>query len=241
MEWQSYPVVDQIQLTEIITFFKSNCEKQYEFKGESHDFWECLYVVSGSLCVSADECVYELREGDIIFHKPLEFHKFYITSETGAEILVFSFKMNGSISGFFADKVFRLSVGQKDILIKLIEYMEEKYNKSGCYMTEYDRYVNILKNSAISMQKFVVSIYRLMLSLFEESSVEKTSDLPETIVFRKAVEFMNDNIHGNPSVNEIAEHCNVSVSGLKRIFNQYAGIGVHKYFLLMLLIHLNAH
>lgn len=42
---------------------------------------------------------------------------------------------------------------------------------------------------------------------------------------------MNNHIDKQPAVSEIAKACNISISSLKRIFTQYAGISVHKYFL----------
>lgn len=34
-----------------------------------------------------------------------------------------------------------------------------------------------------------------------------------------------------PTVKDIAKHCNISEASLKRIFDKYAGISVHKYLL----------
>ena len=42
---------------------------------------------------------------------------------------------------------------------------------------------------------------------------------------------MKNNITSSLSVSSIANELNISESMLKRIFNKYAGIGIHKYFL----------
>ena len=42
---------------------------------------------------------------------------------------------------------------------------------------------------------------------------------------------MNEEIFSHPTVNQIARHCCLSVSSLKRLFIKYTGINVHKYFL----------
>lgn len=235
MEWKVYPIVDQIQITKLYTFFKLYFEKSYEFKGETHDFWECMYVVKGSLCVSADERVYNIMEGDMIFHKPLELHKFYVTSETGAEILVFSFSADGPLLSFFENKVFRLSKIQKNIISALLDYVEEKQNHLGDNSCDekYGRTLKTLGNLPICLHNIVLYICQLMLSLVQEGSVGKSYNTPDTEVFSKAIGYMNDHFNENPSVLAIASYCNVSVSGLKRIFDRFAGMGVHKYFLLL--------
>ena len=62
------------------SLFMPSYTHEFNFAGESHNFWETLYVLDGSVCVSANEKVYNLSEGDIVFHEPLELHKFYTTS-----------------------------------------------------------------------------------------------------------------------------------------------------------------
>ena len=41
---------------------------------------------------------------------------------------------------------------------------------------------------------------------------------------------MNDSISSGISVDELAERLNISTSSLKRLFDKYAGMSVHKYF-----------
>jgi len=233
MSWKSYYITEQIWIKEMFSLFKTHFENTYEFQGEAHDFWECLYVISGSLCVSADERVYDLKAGDIIFHKPLEFHKFYITSEAGTEIFVFSFSMEGALADFFSNKVFRLSAMQKDIIARIIDYVEEKQEVAEFYESTYNSILEMLEKYPIYLQNVVLQICRFMLCLIEESCIEKASASPDAVIFRKAVGYMNDSIYDNASVDSIAQHCNISVSGLKRIFAKFAGIGIHKYFLLL--------
>ena len=73
--------------------------------------------------------------------------------------------------------------------------------------------------------------------LAESSSVRSNhwvaavSDAPDAVTFRRAISYLNSNIHRQPSVPELARFCNVSESGIKRIFDKYAGIGIHKYLL----------
>ena len=71
----TFPIMEQIHITSIHSLFKSHFDEGYEFHGEAHDFWECVCVLEGELCVSADERVYNMPCGSMIFHKPLEFHK----------------------------------------------------------------------------------------------------------------------------------------------------------------------
>ena len=228
MQNAAYPIKERIKITQINTFFKLPCGESYEFSGESHNFWEMMYVIRGSLCVSADERVYNLSPGQIIFHQPLELHKFYVTERGGAEILVMSYLVEGRLRDFFREKVFLLNKEQKRILSDLIRYAESHASETERI---YDRYLSAFQTEDLYSQKVSLSVQQLMLSLAENSSITPLPDGEDSAVFTKAVQYMNDRIYENLSVEEIAAGLHVSVSALKRIFKKYAGLGVHKYFL----------
>ena len=114
--WLSYPVTEQIHITDMYSLFKVHYDNGFAFHGEAHNFWECFFVMDGEVCVSADERVYNLMRGEIIFHKPLEFHKFIVNGFRGATVLVFSFTAEGPLTGWLRDKVFSLSNSQNQIV-----------------------------------------------------------------------------------------------------------------------------
>ena len=62
-----------IDIDAIITLHYFEYMKNFEFKGESHNFWEFLYVDKGTVAVRADDTWTTLYTGDIIFHQPNEF------------------------------------------------------------------------------------------------------------------------------------------------------------------------
>ena len=70
MEWEYHKIDELARISRIYTIFEKSYKADYNFSGESHDFWECVYVESGSICVTADSRVLELSAGEIIFHKP---------------------------------------------------------------------------------------------------------------------------------------------------------------------------
>lgn len=228
MKPMTYPVKERIRITQINSFFRLPCSETYEFSGESHNFWEMMYVVKGSLCVSADERVYHLSSGQIIFHQPLELHKFYITDKGGAEILVISYLAEGRLRDFFREKIFLLNESQKNILNELIAYAE-----SYACETEsiYHRYLPAFLSENLYSQKVSLYIHQLLLSLAESNSITPLPESEDSAMFTKAVQYMNDRIYENLSVEEIASDLHMSVSTLKRIFKRYAGLGIHKYFL----------
>lgn len=213
--------------------FKKHYKSNFRFIGEAHDFWECLYVIDGDVQVSGDERVYTLSEGDIIFHKPMELHKFSVTNEKGATLFIFSFSLDGILKDYFKNAVFSLNREQQGIISELIHYMESKtedYKTQNEHHVFY-RFLSPSENSDIYLQRVVYYLYQLFLALAEKGITTRTISTPETSLFEEAVRFMQINVTENLTVNDIAKHCGVSQSGLKRTFSKFAGLSIHKYFL----------
>ena len=72
MLFYSYKVNELFEIKEFYTFFDEVFVKDFHFAGESHNFWECMYIEEGSICITADEHVYNLGKNEMIFHKPME-------------------------------------------------------------------------------------------------------------------------------------------------------------------------
>lgn len=228
--WEPYPIKEQIHISDMYTFFQVHYDSDYAFFGETHNFWECLYVIKGKLCVSADERIYYLEAGEIIFHKPMELHKFTIESQEGADLLIFSYSAEGDLTALLKDKVFKLSDYQKMIIEILLTYMQEQ---AASFSTDYIylHYLAPFRHIPNYSQMVVVHLYQLFLSLASDGCISMAATTPDALVFRKAINYLNSNLTGQPSVSETARFCNVSLAGLKRTFEKYAGIGVHQYLL----------
>ena len=260
MVWVAHPVKPQIQLPAFYSLFEIHYDRGYEFPGESHNFWECLYVKEGEVCVSGDERVYDLGRGSIIFHKPLELHKFIVTGERGADLFIFSFSAEGPLTGWLSEKVFALTQFQQELLWKLYALARQSAGTGGDTGSGgaaraghntgtggaagsgggvrtsgkaggYYRYLEPFDRLPAYSQTVASFLELFMLSLAATGSVSSVSSDPEAILFSRAVNYLNSNIHRQPSVPETARFCGVSESGLKRLFDKYAGISVHKYLL----------
>ena len=231
--WNSYEVQRDFCITHMYSLFENHFDNSYSFNGETHNFWECVYIKKGKITASGNERVFSLTEGNLIFHKPLELHKFSVESKEGADIFIFSFSLEGNISPHLKHNVFSLNKEQKRIIEEFGEYIR-KQNPS--HRTSEKKELMFL-NEGVKKEKYLpmvsVFIEMLILSLSENKKTTLTDSSPNAATFTKAVNYMNNNISSHPSIESIAAYCNVSTTGLKRIFAKYAGLGIHKYFLKM--------
>lgn len=232
----SVKIEEKIKIDRIFSSFERDFECGFNFSGESHNFWECVYVAKGTVCVSADCRVYNLREGEIIFHKPMELHKFFIDCESGAKLYIFSFAAEGELTEKIADLVCPANSYQKQILEMMYAYLNrenESYTKvfgeEGDHMEKYFR---LLKNPTVAG---IVATYISQLILSVSQNDIQSSPITEydAEIFKRAVEIMNDNLSTSISVSQLSALLSTSESTLKRVFKKYSDISIHRYFLML--------
>lgn len=213
-------------LRSIHTTFKQRCETGFYFKGEMHNYWELVYVTEGKVTVSEDNKVYELSEGNIIFHEPMEFHKIWLEKGPYARILVISFSTIDDFYHGLGDGVFTLDLQKRAELEEIYSLIRHNFDINNITVGKKE------DNNEISEKITFMKFETFLLSLLSEQT--KTGADMHTLSamnYKRIIDVMTENIDHNLSVEEIAKLCNFSVSNLKKTFNKYAGGGVMKHFM----------
>ena len=96
--FQGCAVNKYVNITSVFTIYEKIFEDTYYFDGESHDFWEFVCVLDGSLGVTAGEDVCILERGQSVLHRPMEFHRLWSEKKTEPHICVISFAADVMLS-----------------------------------------------------------------------------------------------------------------------------------------------
>ena len=87
----------------------------FKFEGESHNFWEIVYVDKGDITVFADDISFPVTQGNAVFHKPNEWHSLHTSSVSATNVVIISFESISPAMSFFENKT--LTVGQEQKII----------------------------------------------------------------------------------------------------------------------------
>ena len=85
-----------INICKIVTVHYYEFDKKFNFDGESHDFWEMVYIDKGKVQVRSDDENLQLSQGEIVFHKPNEFHSIKAL-DSAPNFFVISFVCNSPL------------------------------------------------------------------------------------------------------------------------------------------------
>ena len=222
MEYQSYPVRNSITVEYFASCFEMTYGKTYSFSGETHDFWEMVYVADGALGITADDRVLELGKGQIIFHKPMEFHRLWSIKGTAPHAVIMSFGTSGDGMDFFQNGIFRLDEKEEAHLWRIIK-------QAGGIFDGYTLRPNPADDDASQLMRCHLEL--LLLSIRGHSrTVSLSPRSSSAATYHDMVEYMQLHVSEKLSLSEIAGSCNVSVSTLKNLFRKYAGESPIHYF-----------
>lgn len=225
--YQQFVLKKSISVNSIFTAYDDIKRFDFVFNGEQHDFWELVYVASGKIGATADNRVYELSEGQIIFHKPMEFHKLWSSGGTEPHVIILSFDADGPGMKRFENSIFLMPADGSDELFKIFEEIDNIFDRRSDFSLKlkekYDEYsVNML---ALRMEMLLIKI------LNGTKQTVKEDHHAGAEIYRKIISVMNENIGENLTISQIADICHISESYLKKIFTKYSGCGAAKYFL----------
>ncbi|GMQ58465.1 hypothetical protein AN1V17_28600 [Vallitalea sediminicola] len=220
---------ETIKIDKLYTFFYFEFAKNYVFRGEKHDFWEAVYVDKGVLEVMADTRHYVLDNGQMIFHKPNEFHSLWANGEIAPNVIVFSFGCDSVAMKFFKNKIIKLNIDQKNILQNFIREARE------CLLD------NQLKSNSQFGSNQLLKLYleQFFIQCIRNQNVQK---LKESIVTKKRMEkdiaetiedFLQAKVNDNICLKDIVAHMSLSATYLKNLFKDNYSVSIMKYYRLL--------
>lgn len=219
---QEYEIHDfkrQLTVKSIVTAIDAVRPKGFYFEGEMHDFWELVCVTEGVAAATGDERVYSLKKGDLIFHKPMEFHRVWSAEGTAPRLLIVSFEATGKGMEYFNNRHFHLNdlmLEEFAEVVRLLQRAIELYRDGG---TEY----------AWAASRGAAALEGFLLRLYGQKEAPHGDESRYAAIYRQIVSFLEDNLCRKLTVDEVARACGLSVGSLKRVFRMFCDKGIMEY------------
>ncbi len=225
-----------IEIRSIISLHYFEYVKDFIGIGESHDFWEMVYVDFGEIEAVGGEDRIILHQGQAIFHCPWEPHNIYATGDF-ASVFIISFDCFNQAMQFFSHKTLTLNNSERDIIAGILR-------EGKCVFTEpfniMDQTELIKKpNTVFGAEQMVkMQLEHLLISLIRNASnpgslatqTTKTQLLNERYIVDTVIALLVDNAYGSINLNEISARLSFSKSYLEMLFKKNTGKGIMKYF-----------
>lgn len=192
------------------TVWNFNWDDSFVFNGETHISWEIVYVVSGCVCVTEDEKLYKLREGDMIIHAPMEFHTIQSAENTNPNVYVITSIVEGELPKNLTDGVFGLTQEEQKEYMEIYSRVFDFFDSDERDALEGQGCTDALSAFLIKINKSHTAEQKLLLS---HSAME----------YKRVVLSMTEHIYDNLTLEELAAINKTSVSNIKALFKRHSG------------------
>lgn len=226
-----------IDVTHFVTFHYFEYPHQFVFSGEKHDFWELLYVDKGVVFAGTERERYQLQQGQIIFHKPNEFHTVECNGITSPCLVVISFVCTSPAMQYFEHKVLRMTARARSLMSIIINEAKKNYTTdlADPYFTALTR-CNPLPFGREQLIKNYFEAFLIEL-MIQNTEIKKEHTLlginqvqDRKTRFALANGYLQHNLSENLSLDDVCSHCAMSRSTAQQIFRHETGHSVMQWY-----------
>lgn len=232
-----HKIENLIIVEKIVTIHYFEFTKDFRFEGESHDFWEIVYVDKGEvICTREDEEII-LKQGGIIFHKPKEFHAIRCNGVTASNVFIMTFVCRSAAMSFFNERQLTLAQNLRQYISLIIPEAKQTFD-----IPTFDpnlRKLNILPNPNLGGQQMIRTYLEQFLILLMRLESNK-SGTREMFIRKESflghlekliIEYLNENIFNKLTLKDICKKFNYGKTFLCTQFKKSTGKTIMNYYM----------
>ena len=242
MAYKSVVLEDSVTINRIISVHYFQYMSDFSFPGESHDFWELVCVDRGEIDALAGDRRLTLKKGNILFHKPNEFHNVLTNGKVSPSLVVIGIECHSPAIKSFEDQLMSVQDTEKELMAQII--VEARNTFSGRLDDPYQE--ELIFNSEpltfgsaqlIShyLEQLMIHLYRryFSYSLPVRSSRFLAEASSGNDTYNRIVRYMEEHLGERMTIDRICRDNLVGRSQLQKLFRDTKGCGVIEFFSMM--------
>lgn len=115
-----HPIRRALGVEDLVTIHYFEYDKNYQYRGESHDFWEIVYADRGTVISTCGEQEVLLTSGEMILLPPNCFHKLRADRSKPSNVFIISFTERSGVPNAVAGRALRLTAAMRELIRAII-------------------------------------------------------------------------------------------------------------------------
>ncbi|MDR6548964.1 AraC family transcriptional regulator [Paenibacillus qinlingensis] len=243
MDFPRIYLQESLSIEALISFHYFEYAKGFVFDGEQHDFWEILYVDKGEVEVRADDVIHTLVQGNMIFHKPEEFHTVHVRHEhKPPNLIVIAFACPSEAMYKLANKVVSLGDRERNMLSIItqegfhaflppfdspsVHLLERNIGAPFASEQLIKAYLEVLLITLIRKHDAGASLKEAQ--KLKQSSLHKEKD--EQRLVGQILDYFRDHLADSFTLDDVCQAFHLGKSRMKELFQSQKGMGVMEAF-----------
>jgi len=234
------PLEEVLAIENLISFHYYEYAPHYIGLVESHDFWEMVYVNSGTIQCNAGPLTLELKQGQAVFHPPMEPHQL-VSIGRDSSIVILSFTCPAMQSELFRGRVIPLDRMQRELVSSI--YTEGQKLFQPPYNELYQPRLRLAADMPYGGMQLIRNQLEILIILLQRSKLAKEEPAKASVqemargnlysretVVNSVVAILRANLDRNLCLNDIAHGLNFSPSYLQKVFREEMRMSIMKYY-----------
>lgn len=230
---------EDLVVEELLTVHYFEYSSDYFFPGEAHNFWEFLYVDKGEVAVTAGTETFVIKKGEIIFHKPMEFHNLWANGTVAPNLVVIAFRSSSPAMDYFENRVLKVGDREKELMAQIVR--EARTAFSSALDDPNLRFLRRRDHVPFGSEQIIKISLEIMLLYLVRDGMASTSHLSmrpsssikernEHELYQRIIGYLEENLQNRLTLDEVCRDNIVGRSYLQKIFREKSGGGVMDYF-----------
>ena len=217
-----------IRVSRIVTIHYHEFGPSFVFSGEKHDFWELVYVDKGTVRIRRDEDEITLTQGQLLFHRPNEFHTIR-SLDSSPNVFVISFTCRSEAMRFFVRYQATLNKTLKSFLESIIREANNTYviPKNAPELACLERRPNAPLGGEQMIQMYLQQLLIFLLRTMDQPKITPLFPKPEASLHPlvAAVQsYLEERLHEQLRMEDICTQFGYSRSYLNKLFQSELGV-----------------
>jgi AraC-like DNA-binding protein/quercetin dioxygenase-like cupin family protein len=228
------PLRERIRINEVITVHYFKYARDFCVPGETHDFYELVYIDSGSVVIKNGGDEYFLTQGQAFIHRPGVFHNIK-AKDTLSNIIIFTYSGKGlsalPLYGrvLTADK--RCRAVLEDILSESLRIFEGPPDIVVQYRMPLraDMPEGALQLLKIGIERLLLTLCRLHKAKTPPDTAKEEELSADERICLQIESCLRKNLYNRLTLTDVAKEVGYSVPYIKRIFSRRRNCGILGY------------
>lgn len=231
------PIENEFKIEGFNSVYYFEFGKNFTHTPEKHDFWEMVYVDNGEVITVVDGVGTKQKQGQVVFHAPMEPHAHISDMENTNNMLIISFVCKSPAMEFFRKKMFTIDKTSKTLLSL---FTDEVKNVMGKIPDDYENKNPIDFKGAEFGSTQLLSCYftEFLIKLFRNGntmgnkifSSDKSRLMAQNSLSELIAQYMSENLHKNLSLKDICDNFMLGKSQICSIFKNNIGKSPMDYY-----------
>lgn len=215
--------VPLFRIQDLITIHYYEFEPEYRYPGESHGFWELVYVDDGMIHADNGKESFFAEAGELLFHAPNTFHIAEGDGTNTSHVFIISFTCASPAMEQFRDLRLRVPARLRGLISNIM--MEA----GAFYDMETDGLTPLPQAPKGGDQLIRLYLEQLLILLYRQLTMQQ-NHLPVRQIPGEIILYLNSRIYGTVDLEQLCEHLHYGKTCLSRLFQAEMGVSIMAYY-----------